>query len=85
MSVTIEYYYILPFSLDAVNNGTCKFGSPLRIPGSRKEVFCGRGPNRQECPSSHACNVSSNGNAVCCPKDGKSKYRSSIRSMMANC
>ncbi|KAK3595251.1 hypothetical protein CHS0354_010858 [Potamilus streckersoni] len=39
----------------------CEFGSPL------PSVFCGRGPNRQDCPSGYFCHIDPLDRfAVCC-------------------
>jgi hypothetical protein len=33
------------------------------------DYFCGRGPNRRECPSTHHCAIAPNDAfAVCCPR-----------------
>ncbi|KAK3595252.1 hypothetical protein CHS0354_010860 [Potamilus streckersoni] len=43
---------------------TCKFGSPL------PSVFCGRGPNHQDCPTGYFCNIDPLDKfAVCCPQE----------------
>ncbi|XP_078001185.1 uncharacterized protein LOC144453723 isoform X3 [Glandiceps talaboti] len=35
------------------------------------DIFCGRGPNRQECPADHFCNIAPDDTkAVCCPGSG---------------
>ena len=40
----------------------CPTGNPL------PNVFCGRGPNRQECPTGYLCNIAPDDSfAVCCP------------------
>lgn len=41
----------------------CSVGNPL------PNVFCGRGPNRQDCPSGYFCNIDPVDRfAVCCPQ-----------------
>ncbi|CAH1797991.1 unnamed protein product, partial [Owenia fusiformis] len=46
----------------------CRNGQPLRDPMGAMMVFCGRGPDRQDCPADHFCNVAADDSyAVCCP------------------
>lgn len=46
---------------DIDNEPKCQIGVPLR------NVFCGRGPNRQNCPRGYSCNVHPGDRyAVCC-------------------
>lgn len=46
----------------AFHEPSCKNGQPL------SDVFCGRGPNRQDCPSGYFCHVHpADAWAVCCP------------------
>ncbi|UJR27981.1 hypothetical protein I4U23_009239 [Adineta vaga] len=49
-----------------VSTRTCRDGqAPL------EDYFCGRGPNRRECPSTHYCSIAANdAYAVCCPLRG---------------
>jgi hypothetical protein len=60
--VTIAMTTLLVNSL-SVQNDICGDGQVLL-----EGYFCGRGPNRRECPSTHYCNVAPNdAYAVCCP------------------
>ena len=45
----------------------CKVGLPVKEPISGKELFCGRGPNRDECPYGTSCVIHPTDRyAVCC-------------------
>ncbi|XP_061170961.1 spore coat protein SP96-like [Saccostrea echinata] len=53
---------ILLFS-GAESQARCPRGNPLR------SVFCGRGPNRQDCPSGYYCEIDpADRFAICCPQ-----------------
>lgn len=46
---------------DIANEPKCQIGVPL------PNVFCGRGPNRQDCPRGYSCNIHPTDRyAVCC-------------------
>jgi len=56
--------------LDGKGCPTCKCNaSPCRNGQAPLDgYFCGRGPNRRECPSTHQCMIAPNdAYAVCCP------------------
>ena len=48
------------------SGNVCEFGKPQMYGG--KEVFCGRGPNRQDCADGYKCKIDPTDRyAVCCP------------------
>ncbi|UJR07218.1 hypothetical protein I4U23_011506 [Adineta vaga] len=59
------------YRLDAYGQSMC---ACIPSPCNGRDVplegyFCGRGPNRRECPSTHQCKIAPNdAYAVCCPR-----------------
>ena len=52
---------------DVGDDDRCKVGLPVKDPISGKELFCGRGPNRVECPYGTTCVIHPTDRyAVCC-------------------
>ncbi|KAI0220433.1 hypothetical protein LSAT2_028108 [Lamellibrachia satsuma] len=50
----------------ATAENVCEFGKPQMYCG--KEVFCGRGPNSQDCADGYKCKIDATDRyAVCCP------------------
>ena len=48
---------------------TCKGGKMPFKNRQGKQVFCGRGPSREDCPDDHQCEIGrADEYAFCCPK-----------------
>ena len=49
-------------------DNVCDVGTP-QVSRSGEQVFCGKGPNREDCKAGYECKVDSvDRYAVCCPK-----------------
>ena len=83
--------FVFAYAKSRFPHNAAHIGSSLFLdrmcPGNKKplkegglQLFCGRGPNRQECPEGSTCVIDpADGYAVCCPSASVGTFLLSLR------
>ena len=67
----VLFLFVLVFTITSIH-GSCRKSEPSPCANGEQPLagyFCGRGPTRVDCPSTHECIIAPNdAYAVCCPR-----------------
>ena len=67
-SFLLVHHFLFYTNVHLLSDNVCEVGMP-QVTSLGEQVFCGRGPNREDCKAGYKCNIHPTDRyAVCCRK-----------------